>query len=231
MRGMGPLTFSDILLRIGAAFAAGALIGCERESRGRPAGLRTNILACLAAAIAMVVSEALFVGSATPGISWRPDPARLGAGILTGIGFLGGGTILRYDNFVRGVTTAASLWFVTVIGLALGSGQFVVGWIGVAVAMVTLFILPRLELYIHADWYVALVVVAHPDGISDLDLRKQLEAQGIEVLKMKLNLDFQNRQRTMEFDIRLPRRQKVELCTTILAQLSQIPGIIQLRWE
>src|SRR5690349_14046898 len=119
---MTPLSFPEILLRIGLAFAAGFVIGFERSGRGRPAGLRTTILTSVVAATAMIVSEKLFMesGAAVTGGNWRPDPARLGAGVLTGIGFLGGGTIMRHDNVIRGVTTAACLWFVTVLGLAFG---------------------------------------------------------------------------------------------------------------
>src|SRR5437867_8496223 len=96
---MLALSIPDIFLRLLLAFGAGFLVGWERESHGRPAGLRTNILACTAAALAMLISEVLFTQSAASAGSgsWRPDPARLGAGILTGIGFLGGGTILRHD--------------------------------------------------------------------------------------------------------------------------------------
>src|SRR5438477_5935854 len=112
---MTPIPIPEMFLRILMAFLAGCVVGWERESHGRPAGLRTNILACVASAVAMIISQVLFVeASVTASTSWRPDPARLGMGILTGIGFLGAGTILRHGNFVRGVTTAASLWFVTV---------------------------------------------------------------------------------------------------------------------
>src|SRR2546423_3243772 len=147
---MSSLTLWEMFLRLLMAFLAGFLVGWERESHGRPAGLRTNILACVAAALAMVVSEVLFAQSATATAtgSWRPDPARLGAGILTGIGFLGAGTILRHDNLIRGVTTAASLWFVTVLGLAFGSGLFVPGVIGLAIALMTLLSLPLVEKHI-----------------------------------------------------------------------------------
>src|SRR5437763_16698360 len=139
---MASLSYADMFLRLLMAFLAGLAIGWERESHGRPAGLRTNILACVASAVAMIVSEALFAESsaATATGSWRPDPARLGAGILTGIGFLGAGTILRHANAVRGITTAASLWFVTVLGLAFGSGQFVLGLLGTALALLTLVV-------------------------------------------------------------------------------------------
>src|SRR5262249_3427559 len=150
---MGHLTLSDIFLRLFLAFLGGFLLGWERESHGRPAGLRTNILACVASALAMIVSEILLVQTAATGLatSVRADPARLGAGILTGIGFLGAGTIMRHESFVRGVTTAATLWFVTVLGLAFGSGLFAVGSIGLGMAMVTLFALPRLEKHVKSD--------------------------------------------------------------------------------
>src|SRR5439155_9531173 len=155
---MSELTYLDMFLRVLAAFGAGLIVGWERESHGRPAGLRTTILACVASAVAMIISEILFVESAAAAgtANWRPDPARLGAGILTGIGFLGAGTILRHANFVRGVTTAASLWFVTVLGLTFGSGEFALGVIGVGLALVALFILPRFERYIDTDWYSTL---------------------------------------------------------------------------
>src|SRR5512141_2478593 len=98
---MPPITTWDMLLRIGLAFAAGFAVGWERESHGRPAGLRTNILACVAAAVAMLVSVNLSTTAAnTLTGSVRADPARLGAGILAGMGFLGGGTILRQENFI-----------------------------------------------------------------------------------------------------------------------------------
>jgi len=97
---MSPITVPEVLLRVSLAFMAGLALGWERETHGRPAGLRTNILACVASALAMIVSQVLFVESAaaTPTGSVRADPARLGAGILTGIGFLGGGTILTWRN-------------------------------------------------------------------------------------------------------------------------------------
>src|SRR5262245_27600981 len=147
---MSSLSHSEMLLRLGMAFLAGLIVGWEREKHGRPAGLRTNILACLASAVAMVLSEVLFSRSAAlgPTVSWRPDPARLGAGILTGIGFLGAGTILRHENVIWGITTAASLWLVTVLGLTFGSGEFVLGLFGLGLAMIILYVLPLFEKHI-----------------------------------------------------------------------------------
>src|SRR5689334_6775160 len=165
---MSSLSVWLMCLRLLLAFFAGFVVGWERESHGRPAGLRTNILACVAAAMAMVVSELLFAHSAAanPSGSWRPDPARLGAGILTGIGFLGGGAILKHHDFVLGVTTAATVWFMTVIGLAFGSGLFALGTLGVVLAMVVLYVLPGLERHIKTDAYATLKVTARPGSLT-----------------------------------------------------------------
>src|SRR5882672_810927 len=184
---MTSLSISEIFLRLLNAFIAGAVVGWERESHGRPAGLRTNILACVAAALAMIVSEALFVQSAAlPGTgSWRPDPARLGAGILTGIGFLGAGTILRHADSIRGVTTAATLWFVTVLGLAFGSGEFGVGFLGVGLALATLYVLPRFEKHIPSDWYATLSVTFSMSGLTTDQLKARIESAGLIIKSMR----------------------------------------------
>ena len=142
-----PLSTPDILLRVGSALIAGLIVGFERESHGRAAGLRTTILVSVASALAMILSEHLYRMSGDIQ-TWRPDPARLAAGILTGMGFLGAGTIIRQDNVIRGVTTAAVLWFVSVLGLIFGSGYFILGFLGVLVALLTLFVLPGLENFI-----------------------------------------------------------------------------------
>src|SRR5262249_23206233 len=121
-----PLTLSwhDIALRLALAVVAGMVLGLDRGEHGRPAGLRTTLLVCLAAAVAMIQTNLLMVtrGKAPDSFSVL-DLMRLPLGILTGMGFIGGGAILRRENMVLGVTTAATLWFVTVIGLCFGGGQ------------------------------------------------------------------------------------------------------------
>src|SRR4051812_6391896 len=139
-----------MLLRLGLAVLAGVVVGYERESHGRAAGLRTTMLTCVAAAAAMILSTSIYEG-ANIAINWRPDPTRIAAGILTGIGFLGAGAIVREGKTVRGVTTAAVLWFVTIIGMAFGAGQIVLGLLGLCVALGTLFVLPGVEAGIKND--------------------------------------------------------------------------------
>lgn len=120
----------------------GGIVGYERETHDRPAGLRTHVLVCLGAALMTLVSISFDFGIV------RGDPARVAAQIVSGIGFLGAGTIMRRGSIVRGLTTAASLWTVAGIGMAVGiGGQFIVlAVIATGVVFLTLSFLRRLEL-------------------------------------------------------------------------------------
>jgi len=230
---MSTVLFPEMLLRIGLAFVAGLIVGWERTSHGRAAGLRTTILACVASAMAMVISEALFAESAaaTAGGSWRPDPARLGAGILTGIGFLGAGTIIRYESAIRGVTTAASLWFVTVVGLAFGSGQFAVGFMGMAVAVAALFILPSLEQVIQSDWYATLTITGTLEALSDTSLRTQIESSGLAIKAMRFSSDMEKKQKTLVYELKLKKSAVFQVSSKLVNQLVALPGVLQVKWD
>jgi putative Mg2+ transporter-C (MgtC) family protein len=229
---MSPLTLSDISLRILVAFLTGLIIGWERESHGRPAGLRTTILTCVASALAMILSEVFFNESsaATANSSWRPDPARLAAGVLTGIGFLGAGTILRHENMIRGVTTAATLWFVTVLGLAFGSGQFTLGFMGVGIALVTLHFMPRFEKHIRSDSYATLSITTTLDAAGDPELRNRIETLGPTIKTMKLSYDLEKRQKTMICELKLEKAEVLEMSDIVVKDLSTCPGILHIVW-
>ena len=136
-----PLTASwgDISVRLALTFVAGGLIGLNREERGHAAGLRTTLLVSLAACVAMLQVNALLplAGKPQNGFSVM-DLMRLPLGILTGVGFIGGGAILKRGSLVIGVTTAATLWMATVIGLCFGGDQLMLGAVATAI---TLFVL------------------------------------------------------------------------------------------
>jgi putative Mg2+ transporter-C (MgtC) family protein len=118
--------WSDIAIRLAFTMAAGAIIGFNRGARGHAAGFRTTILVGLAASVAMIQTNILLsMEGKTSGSFAVMDLMRLPLGILTGVGFIGGGAILKKGDLVTGVTTAATLWLVTVIGLCLGGGQLV----------------------------------------------------------------------------------------------------------
>lgn len=224
-----PLTASEILLRLLAATLAGTLIGLERETRGRPAGLRTTILACVASAISMVISESLFVGSGNS-TTWRPDPARLGAGILTGIGFLGAGTIMRNSNIIRGVTTAATLWFVTVLGLAFGTGLFMVGTAGTGIALLSLILLPSLERFLAADWYATLTVTGSADVLNEAELKARLAALHLRLRRVKMRYDLPTQGITLSVEVQYNRRHAIDIHARVLRELRTLEGLHQIRW-
>ncbi|MEQ5844353.1 MULTISPECIES: MgtC/SapB family protein [Paraburkholderia] len=140
------LTWQDIAIRIAVAAAAGALAGFNRGESGKPAGMRTTLLVCLAACIAMLQVNALLQQAGRPHDSFNMlDLMRLPLGILSGVGFIGAGAILHRDRLVTGLTTAATLWFVTVVGLCAGGGQVTLALIALALGLIVLWGLEPLE--------------------------------------------------------------------------------------
>jgi putative Mg2+ transporter-C (MgtC) family protein len=128
----------DLALRLTVGLVLGAVIGFERELQRQPAGFRTHSLVSLGAALFTVVSAFGFGGDMV-------DPTRIAAQIVSGIGFIGAGTILQYRGHIRGLTTAASLWSVAAIGTAAGAGLYVVAVVGTVLILVILSILDRIE--------------------------------------------------------------------------------------
>lgn len=144
----GFLSFLDqfwqTVLPLLAAVICGGLVGLEREQANRPAGLRTHVLVCVGSALIMQVSLAMWhlTGEGQLG---NGDPGRIAAQVVSGIGFLGAGTIMREGVNIRGLTTAASLWVVAGVGLAVGAKLYLPAFITVMAAMVTLKTMSRFE--------------------------------------------------------------------------------------
>lgn len=138
-----PLTAWDVLLRMLCAMAVGTVIGTEREYSNRPAGMRTHILVALGACAVMLTGQMIFTQYSAYGAS--PDPARLAAQVITGVGFLGAGTIMREGPTVRGLTTAASLWAVACLGVAAGGGYFAIALVGMVFIFITLTFFEMLQ--------------------------------------------------------------------------------------
>ena len=142
----------DLLARLFLAVFLGALIGLEREWAGKSAGLRTTTLICLGSALFTEVSinTATMVETvnSAAGVVYRADPARIAANIVTGVGFLGGGAILRSGNRVIGLTTAATIWVVAAVGVAVGSRSYVLAIGSTALILFILFPLRRMERFL-----------------------------------------------------------------------------------
>jgi putative Mg2+ transporter-C (MgtC) family protein len=147
----------------------GGLVGMERQTSGRSAGLRTNILVCLGSTAIIVAFQKLFIECNMGAESVvRMDPSRAAAGVITGIGFLGAGTIVKSKDFVRGLTTAASIWVVSAIGVTVGLGEYVIAVFLTMLVLVSLYALHRLP--ISADHYFSLHLKWH----GDLDLLDEM---------------------------------------------------------
>jgi len=133
------MEFQDILLRLILATAFGGILGYSREKSGKAAGLRTHILVSLGSALYMVVS--IEMSRYFPGA----DAARIAASVVTGIGFIGAGAIFQAGETVKGVTTAASIWLVAAVGLAVGAGLFVISLVATTIGWIVLTFLSEFE--------------------------------------------------------------------------------------
>jgi len=136
------LTDGQIFFRLILSVALGGLVGFERQLQRRTAGLRTHILVCLGSCLIMLTS--LYVFDIYSGIV-DLDPTRIAAGVITGIGFLGAGAIIRSGEGVKGLTTAASIWVVAAVGLAAGCGFYSAAMFTTILVLVALFLLRSLE--------------------------------------------------------------------------------------
>ncbi len=168
------------LLRLVVAMFLGALVGMERQTRGRAAGLRTNILVCLGSAAIIVAFQKLSMETQLDAESAiRMDPARAAAGVITGIGFLGAGTIVKSRNFIRGLTTAASIWVVSAIGVTAGLGEFIIATALTLLVLLSLYALHRVP--IRGDHYFSLHLKWEGDAELVQEVIGMLQAEGAQI--------------------------------------------------
>jgi len=166
------------LTRLVMAMFLGGLIGLERQSRGRSAGLRTNILVCLGSAAIIIAFDKLSMELSMGSESFiRMDPARAAAGVITGIGFLGAGTIVKSRDFVRGLTTAASIWAVAAVGVTVGLGEYLLAVVLTVLILIALYAFHLLPIV--SDHYFTLNLSWHGpphllDEIADRLLQERV---------------------------------------------------------
>ena len=170
---VGPL---EIVLRLMCAMFIGAVIGTERELTHRPAGMRTHMLVALGSCVVMITSQMIFHQYRAFGAT--PDPARLSAQVITGVGFLGAGTILKEGPSIKGLTTAASVWAVACLGIAVGGGYYALGILGAVGMIVTLVLFEWLqEKLMHERYALYLFSVSCSDVVSMLERINQLATE------------------------------------------------------
>ena len=230
---MSPfIGWNDITIRLVLTVAAGALIGLNRSERGRAAGLRTTLLVCLAASIAMMQADILLgLTGKTPQSFGVFDTGRLPLGILSGIGFIGGGAILKRDDMVVGVTTAATLWFVTVIGLCFGGGQLVLGISGTVIAIFVLWCLKWVEDRMPRGHRATLSFSCASNGAAEQDIRSRLAASNFRIAAQAVTYDNAAGLRRFQWEMEWRGPSSGAMRPDFLAQLAQSPGIEQLEWK
>lgn len=193
----------DILIRMLMASLLGGMIGLERDMHGRAAGLRTHILVSLGAAIFTILSETIAHNATASGFT--SDPGRIAAQIVTGIGFLGAGVIIKVGVNIRGLTTAACLWTAAAIGMAAGSGHYVIAVTAALIAMFGLVIMKLVERLYPKDTYrflsVEIPIGTKPTQITDIVNRKHLK-----ILHFDIRKNYQDEYTTLRLSLRLSQR-------------------------
>ncbi|GGF59714.1 hypothetical protein GCM10007301_19320 [Azorhizobium oxalatiphilum] len=224
--------WADIALRLTCAFAASLIIGLDRELHERAAGMRTTILVCLAACFSMICANLLLSQTGKePGSFVQLDVMRLPLGILTGMGFIGAGAIMRRDDgFVLGVTTAATLWFVTVMGLCFGAGLYLLGGCAFGLAFITLWLLKRVEHHIQHDREARLVVILGREGPSEEELRRLLAHPPFRIRRMAMRLEPDSGRRELRYDLRYSAGVGAPP-PALVADLAGRRGVEQVDWE
>jgi putative Mg2+ transporter-C (MgtC) family protein len=226
------LTWHEIAVRLALSVLAGGLIGFDRGERGRPAGLRTTLLVCLAAAVAMIQTNLLLTTTGKTTDSFVVmDLMRLPLGILTGMGFIGGGAILKRDNLIVGVTTAATLWFVTVIGLCFGGGQI---GLGIAASVLALLVLSGLRWFDHhmkQEQHGILSLTTERDQPTNEDIRTAVQKAGYEIGIASVAIDSQTGKRQLEFNLQWRSEPQKSNVPTFLEALAEDGRIASVQWR
>jgi putative Mg2+ transporter-C (MgtC) family protein len=225
------LEWQDIALRLVLTIIAGSLIGFNRGGQGHAAGLRTTLLVCLAASVAMIQTNLLIGTRGKAADSFVSiDVMRLPLGILSGMGFIGGGVILKRENLVLGVTTAATLWFVTVIGLCFGGGQLVLGSVTVVLGLAVLWGLKLVEQRIPQNHQADLLVTIGLDGPTEEDVRHRILAAGFRFRAIGMMYDALTERRELLCDVSWRGLPGENQPPAFLKEIAALPGVSGLKW-
>ena len=218
---------TQIILRVLVGAVLGAVIGFERERQDQPAGLRTHMILVIGATLAMVLSVNIGYLYARPGMP--SDPARLAAQVISGIGFLGAGAILRYGFTVKGLTTATSLWTMAIVGMTVGAGYYLIGVITTLLMLVVLALLNVLEnrfvrtaisrfIQIEADYHKGVVK----------SVRRIVEQYAESLASFSIQKHFKSKRLRIQVVARISRDQTLE---ELIESLSDIEGVRNLKVE
>ncbi len=227
VKALPELPFWEMLLRLGLAGILGAAIGLERELRDREAGLRTHMVVAMGSALFTIMSAYGFrdVLNGSNALLVRTDPTRIAAQIVTGIGFLGAGAIIRQGFSVRGLTTAATLWLTAAIGLAAGAGSYAAAVITTALALFSLWPLRVLAYRAFERVHERRITVTLAEGAGAGLVIERMEELGVHVEGFALS--DKGDEQTVVVTCDLPRSLPQ---TTLLRELSSLSDVKGARW-
>ncbi|HEY2040107.1 MAG TPA: MgtC/SapB family protein [Edaphobacter sp.] len=231
------LTWEQAAIRVLLAAIASFLIGYNRDERGKRLGIRTTMLVCLAATLSMLQANLLMNTVGKPSNSFVVlDLMRLPLGILSGIGFIGAGAILRKDGLVRGVTTAATIWYVTVLGLLFGGGQLILGSAGTLLALFILWGLRTVEMHMPTHRTSTLSIsFKETDGTGspqeEAGLRARLQSAGY-VVKNWTARYCGHKLRSLDCNLEWPMKgHALPETPELVRELARLPSVSSLVWK
>lgn len=217
-----------VIARIAAALLIGGVIGFERTFHGRPAGFRTHALVCIASAVLMLVTvyQADWM-TAAPLDTIRTDPTRMAQGIMTGIGFLGAGVIFKEGLTVRGLTTAASIWVTSAIGILVGVGFYLPAAIGTVATVIVLSLFREIEARLPAEFYAHLMIRFTREALlPEQQVRQMIASYGFTIAHLSHRLIDMGKSFEYRMVIRTRDRGSAERLSEHLCTLA---GIMEFR--
>lgn len=225
------VTPGQIALRLLLTIIAGMLIGLNRDESGKPTGMRTTTLVALAAALSMIEANLLLPTAGKTGSSFSVlDLMRFPLGILSGMGFLGAGVIIRRDGNVSGVTTAATLWFITVAGLCFGGGQLKVGSVTVLIALCILWAIKPIERRIQQS-RTGRLVLTFSDAPEAGEVKTKLDQLGLKAGPLSLDYEANGRLRQAACEVKWKTSHGDPRSPAAITTLSREPWISTLEWK
>lgn len=207
----------ESFLKLLIAAAMGGLVGIERQIEGQNAGFRTLLLVCLGSCLFTIASAHIYTvyGAYT-------DPGRIAAQIVVGIGFLGAGAILRHGNYIRGLTTAASLWMVSAIGMAVGFGEYLLSGFATILVLINLVILKNIESILPTNRYCSLII--RTKGTEELKLADMIKSCNIQIMRTTFKLMKEQDMIEQEISLRYKNNEQLE---RFKKNIREIPNLIE----
>lgn len=218
------------VIRLLLAALLGAVIGFEREVHGRPAGFRTHLLVGLGSCLFVLASVHFYRAYANFGgaVPFGVDPGRVAAQVVTGIGFLGAGAIIRDKASVRGLTTAACLWVTAALGVACGIGMYAVALVATLISMLSLLLLKKVEYRISRDAYVTLSVWTEDREGQLSRIEAAISGCLMPLVNTSMERDVAGREISVEYSLKYSTR---ELAGRLIDDIAALPGVKRVRLD